>query len=83
MMSIPSEPDSREMAPAKLALNDISTGVERVADSDGVVAAASVIFGAFVFGGEIAAFGIGVTHLTQQLRMRVKEKKRKMRGFCY
>lgn len=67
MMGIPSEPNSGEMAPTKLALNDITTGAESVADSNGVVATASVIFCAFVFGGEIAAFGGGVvvsaTHL--------------------
>lgn len=54
-MGVPSEPNSGEMAPTELALNDVTTGVEGVADSDGVVTAASVILGAFVLGGEIAA----------------------------
>jgi hypothetical protein len=77
MMSIPSEPDSGEMTPTELALNDITTGVKSVADSDGVVTTASVIFGSFIFGGEIAAFGVVVfaviTHLSQkELQVRVK-----------
>ena len=55
MFGVPSEPDSGEMAPAEFTLNDVATGAEGVADSDGVVAAAAVIFGAFVLGGEIAA----------------------------
>lgn len=55
MFGVPSEPDSGEMAPTEFTLNDVATGAEGVADSDGVVAAAAVIFGAFVLGGEIAA----------------------------
>jgi len=55
MFDVPSEPDSGEMAPTELRLNDVATGVEGVADSNSVVATAAVILGAFVLGGEIAA----------------------------
>lgn len=68
MMSVPSEPDSGEMAPTEFGLNDIATCVEGVADSDGVVATASVIFGSFVFGGEIAAFGVVVFAVVTHFR---------------
>lgn len=67
-MGVPSEPNSGEMAPTELALNDVATRVESIADSDGVVATASVILGSFILGGEIAALGsvvyAVVTHLT-------------------
>jgi len=55
MFDVPSEPDSGEMAPTELRLNDVATGVKGVADSDSVVATAAVILGALVLGGEIAA----------------------------
>ena len=57
VLGVPSEPDSGEMSPSELALNDVATILEGVADSDGVVAAAAVILGSFVLGREIAAVG--------------------------
>lgn len=55
VLGIPSEPNSGEVAPTELALNNIATILEGVADSNSVVTSASIILGAFVLGREIAA----------------------------
>lgn len=84
-MGVPSEPDGGEMAPTELALNNIAASFEGVADEDRVVAAASVILGSFVLGGEIAAVGgfvvveVVVPHLT---RHEIRDRDGRMDDEC-
>lgn len=52
---VPSKPDSGEMAPSELGLNDVPTVLEGVTDSNCVVASTPVVLGPFVFGRVVTA----------------------------
>ena len=48
MFGVPSEPNSGKMAPTKLALNNVSSILESITDSDGMIASSPVIVDALI-----------------------------------
>lgn len=54
-LSIPSEPDGREMPPTELSLHNVAPILEGISDPNRMVPSSPVILGAFVFRRVISA----------------------------
>lgn len=59
-MSVPGEPDSREVAPTELALDNVAAILEGIPDPHGVVAPPAVVLDSLVLGRVIAALAAQV-----------------------